>query len=89
MNYQRSYQIYIFGLVVGVILMLIGYGYGIAWMGAAGIVIFCAALVQTAFFFRCPNCHHTMEFRGRKPSACPHCGQALDWHNNPKERPKQ
>ena len=79
MDYKKSYLLFRVCLYAGMILCIISLMIKISWPGMLGIVIVILGISQTAVFYRCPNCHKALNFRGRKPKYCPECGFELDF----------
>lgn len=78
MDYNKSYEIYMLSLIVGIILMVISLATDIMWLGVIGMIGFMAGLLQTMIYYRCPKCNHPFDTRGKKPKHCPECGFKLE-----------
>lgn len=79
MSYKTSYFLFNIFLYTGMILCILSLMLRITWPGILGTVILLLGILQTAIFYRCPNCHKTLNFRGRKPKHCPECGYKLNF----------
>lgn len=65
MNYKKSYLLFNICLYSGLILCLTSLILKIDWVGILGVIIFILGILQTAIFYRCPNCHKALNFRGK------------------------
>ena len=54
-------------LVIGLILLLVGFAFLIA------------AAIYASLRLRCPHCNTALRFKGRKPNFCPKCGGKIEW----------
>lgn len=78
MNYKKSYRLLNICLYSGLILCLTSLILKIDWVGMLGVIIIILGILQTAIFYRCPNCHKALNFRGKKPKHCSECGFELE-----------
>lgn len=79
MSYKTSYLLFNICLYSALILCVISLIAKTDWVGILGIIIFVLGILQTAIFYRCPNCHKALNFKGKRPKYCPECGFELNF----------
>lgn len=74
MKPKTAEKLIILLVVVGFVVILLGYFIPVLW--AVGAAIALSSILPNILFYRCPHCGRMLgKFRG---SFCPHCGERID-----------
>jgi len=77
MDYKKSYLLFNCCLYAGLALCIVSLMTKVTWVGIIGTIVIVLGMLQTVIFYRCPNCHKVLNYKGRKPKHCPECGHKL------------
>lgn len=78
MDYRKSYAIYWGVIWLALILAVAYFLTHWLWTAVAALTLLLAGMLQTVFFYRCPECGKSLNPRTKQPKYCPHCGNELD-----------
>ena len=79
LNYKNSRLWMFLGSVIACFVALIAACVEDPVIAILAMGIWGAAIIQPFFFYKCPYCKKTWDYRMSLPDFCPHCGHEIEY----------